>query len=315
MSSAATTRPVEPVISPNAGAAVLSRISIAMIAVVTLGFVGLFYRWLVFQHSHSWNNPQDWGHAYLIPGIAGYLVWRRREELLQTRFETFWPGVAPFLLGVMSYFFAVVQVKNHMIQGMSMLLCLFGLTLLLTGPRAMRYLFIPIVYMVFAITISEAIMIAVTFELQQLASQGSWVILSVLGAPFDWFTVEIEGNTLMILTSGGEEIPLNVAEACSGMRMVVAFYALAVSVALLACRHWWQRILLILIAGPVAIFMNMIRVTVLGLASIGNPELAAGDAHTLIGTILLIPSLALFMGVVWALNRVVREPAGQGATP
>ncbi len=281
-------------------------------ALVTLGFLGLFFRWFAVQHAHSWDSPQDWGHAYLIPLIAGYLVYQRREQLAALEPEAFWPGLAPFLLGIVTYFYALVQVRNHMIQGFSMLLCLFGLALLVLGPRAMRYLFLPIAFLAFGITISEAIMIQLTFKLQLLASQGSWVMLSLIGGPFDWFSVDLQGNTLTMVHNG-QEIPMNVAEACSGMRMVVAFFALAVSVAVLACRDWWQRILLLLLAGPVAVFMNMVRVTVLGLASLGDANLAAGEAHTLIGTILLVPSLLLFLLIVWALNKVVREPDGGGS--
>lgn len=282
---------------------------ITAIALIGLGFVGLFFRWFVFQHKHSWGHPQDWGHAYLIPLIAGYLVYQRRDRLALIAPAPFWPGLAPFLLGIMTYFYAVVQVRNHMVQGFSMLLCLFGLVLLLLGPRSMRYLFLPIAFLAFGITVSEAIMIQLTFKLQLLASQGSWVMLSLIGGPFDWFSVDLQGNTLTMLHNG-EAIPMNVAEACSGMRMVVAFFALAVSVAVLACKDWWQRILLLMLAGPVAVFMNMVRVTVLGLASLSDANLAAGEAHTLIGTILLVPSLMLFLAIVWALNKVVRDPEG-----
>jgi hypothetical protein len=54
-----------------------------------------------------------------------------------------------------------------------------------------------------------------------------------------------------------------------------------------------------------------VRVTVLGLLTLVNPNLAAGEAHTLIGTLLLVPALGLYMGVVWALNRVIRTGPGQ----
>jgi len=144
-------------------------------------------------------------------------------------------------------------------------------------------------------------MIKVTFQLQLIASKGAWLMLNIIGSIFG-FLVDLEGNTLSV---GGAK--LNVAEACSGMRMVVAFYALAAAVGVLGCRHWWQRIALILMAAPVAIFMNVVRVAVLGLLSLGNVNLAAGEAHMLIGTLLLIPSLALFLSVVWALNKIIDE--------
>jgi exosortase/archaeosortase family protein len=151
-----------------------------------------------------------------------------------------------------------------------------------------------------------------TAPLQLIASNGAYLVLSVLGALFG-FTVDVEGTVLKMLTSSGTTIPLNVAEACAGMRMVIAFIALAGATALLGCREWWQRIALMLLAIPVAILVNIGRVAVLGLLSLADANLATGKAHELIGELLLLPGLALFLGVVWVLNRVMKPPAGEAA--
>ncbi len=271
-----------------------------------VGFLALFAQWVIKQGEMSYEYMQDWGHAFVIPGIGAYLVWRNRAAIAAERAVVFWPAVVPFLLGIVSYAYCVINVRNHMLQGFSLVLTLGALVLLLTGPRMLRHVFLPIAYLLLAITISEAIMLDVTFRLQLIASQGAWLILNLIGQPFNWFIVEIQGNTLEMLTSAGATHSMNVAEACSGMRMVVAFYALAGAVALLGTREWWQRIALMLLAGPVAIVMNMVRVTVLGLLMLIDPALAEGDAHMLIGTLLLFPSLLLFMGIVWTLNRIIR---------
>jgi len=274
---------------------------------VVLGalFVVLFRQWFLFQFKMSWENKEDWGHALVIPFISGYLLWQSREMIAKTPVRVFWPAVVPFLAGIFSYAYNLFFISNPMLQGFSMVLSLGSMVLLCTGPGLMRYAFLPIVYLLLMVTISESIMLQVTFGLQLMASQGSWLMLSLIGEPTGWFSVDLVGNQLNILSGSGVMHPLNVAEACSGMRMVVAFYALAGAVALLGCTQWWQRISLILLAGPVAILMNMVRVTVLGLLTLFDPNLASGDAHTLIGTILLVPSLGLFMGVVWILNRIV----------
>jgi exosortase len=279
-----------------------------------LAFVGLFFRWFRSQHEWSWNFPEDWAHAYFIPVISGYLIWQRRQELMALRPAVFWPALAPFLLGIACYFLGVVGVKNHMVQGWSIILTLFGLVFLLLGPSIMRLLLVPILYLVFAVTVSEKIMITITFPLQLLAAQGAGVILRVLGAVFN-FGAEVDGNVLTVITSAGKPVPLDVAEACAGMRMVIAFFALGAAVAVLACRHWWQRVTLLLLAAPIALLMNSIRVAVLGIAALFDQKLASGGAHQLIGTILLLPSLGLFMLVVWALNRVVDEPPHRPAPP
>lgn len=286
-----------------------------MIAILAGVFIALFYRWFIKQGQHSVAFLQDWGHAFAIPLISAYLVWREREALARIRPSVFWPALAPLMLGIMTYFAGVVTIRNHMVQGFAIVLTLFSLTLLLTGPRQIRYLFVPIGYLVFAVTIAEAIMLAITFKLQLIASQGGYILLSVIGQGlglWDWFAVTVEGNRLDI-HHAGETIPMNVAEACSGMRMVVAFLALSVAVALLSCREWWQRVLLILLAAPVAILMNVVRVGVLGIVSLYDPDLASGDAHIVIGTILLVPSLLLYLGIVWVLNRIMVSPEGEAA--
>ena len=275
---------------------------------VFLCFVALFYRWFLHQGKISLRAPEDWGHAFVIPLISGYMIWLNREKIARANISVFWPAFAPFLLGIQAYAYNLFNVQNHMLQGMSMILTLGSLVLWMLGPAMFRYLFLPIAYLVLMITISESYMLAITFKLQLIASQGSWLILNLIGNPFGWFEVDIDGNTLMILTNSGETLPMNVAEACSGMRMVVAFYALAVAVALMGSTQWWQRIALILLAGPVAVFMNMIRVTVLGLLMLVNPDLVSGDAHIVIGTLLLVPSLGLFLGMSWMLNRLVSNP-------
>jgi exosortase len=274
---------------------------IGMSALLLVAFCGMFFRWIHKQHEHSIGALEDWGHAYAIPFLSLYMIWLKREEIVALRAQPFWPALAPFLLGLMCYLFFIVGVPNHMLQGVSLILTLQATALLVTGPKIFRHLFLPIAFLIFSVTLSEQIMIKVTFQLQLIASKGAWVMLSVIGSIFG-FLVDLDGNTLSV---GGNK--LNVAEACSGMRMVVAFYALAATVAALGCRHWWQRVALLLLAAPVAIFMNVIRVAVLGLLSLGNVNLAAGEAHMLIGTLLLIPSLALFLAVVWTLNKLVNE--------
>jgi len=304
--------PAEPPRDRIAG--LLTPAQLTAIALLLVGIVAVFWQWFERQHRHSMGAPSDWGHAYVIPLISAYLVWRDRAAISRTPASTFWPGLLPVLLGIGSYFVAVVVVKNHMIQGLSMVLTIAGLSLLLTGPKMFARLFLPIAYLVFAITISEMIMIKITFQLQLIASQGAGVMLALIG-PLMGFSVDVDGNTLYITPTGKEPLPLNVAEACSGMRMVIAFFALAGAVALISSKFWWQRVAVLVLALPVAVFMNIIRVAILGIASKYNAELTKGDAHMMIGTLLLLPGLGLFLGVVWALGKVVDEPIAKSTAP
>lgn len=289
--------------------AVITPVAAVQAGLLALAFIGLFYNWFLTQHRHSWGNG-DWSHTYIVPLVSLYLLWQHRAALAAIRPAAFWPGLVPLLVGILSYVFFIVGVPNHMGQGFAMVLSLFGLVLTLMGPKAMEYLFFPVSYLVFGVTISQKIMLAITFKLQEIASQGSWVMLNILG-----ITTDLRGHTLEIIRSDGSMHPLNVAEACSGMRMLIAFIALGVAVALVACKHWWQRVAIVLLAAPVALLINVFRVTFLGVASLVNPDLADGDAHMFLGTLWLIPGFFLYMFIVWALNKSVSDghsTPGQG---
>jgi exosortase len=285
-----------------------------VLGLLLIAFFGLFFRWFRIQNLISSTHIEDWGHAYLIPLLSGFLIWKNRIEIAAIRPSIFWPGLAPFVLGIVSYFWGVVGIKNHMFQGFSIILTIMGLSLLMLGPRIARFVFLPIAFLAFAVTISERIMIDLTFPLQLAASQGGYFVLSVVGAAAG-FTVDVHGNLIDVIDSNGVTHPLNIAAACSGMRMVIAFFALAAATALLGCKVWWQRVALMLLAAPVAIIINTARVSVLGLLSLWDANLASGEAHTAIGTFLLIPGLLLFMGVIWALNKIITPatPAKAGA--
>ncbi len=287
--------------------AATSKLVPVLVAVAFAAFIALYWSWFQRQTVFSIKFIEDWGHAFVIPLISGYMIWQQRHIMAATTARAFWPGFPLILLGTACYVFFLLAVPNHMLQGVAMITTLFGIVLTAFGPAILRLTALPILFLVFTITISEAIMLGLTFPLKLLASKGAWILLTVLG-PIFGYSVDLDGNLLSMITADGTALPqLNVAEACSGMRMLVAFFALAAAVGVLGCRHWWQRIAMVLLAAPVALLMNIVRVAILALLSLIDPDLATGDAHMIIGTILLFPSLGLFMGVVWALKRAVPD--------
>lgn len=278
----------------------LSKRGLIVGVLMVLGIAGLFHDFLWAQNGYSYGKAGDWSHAYMVPFISGYLLWQRRGDLSRIKVGPFWPGLILVMLSIATYVFFLVGVPNHMGQGWSMVLCTFGVTLLLCGPSVAQIAVVPIGYLVLGITVSEKIMIELTWPLQILAAQGADVLLNIIG-------VECvrEGNQLTVVNSAGVKCPLNVAEACSGMRMVIAFIALGVAIGLVAVKPWWQRVFLMVMGVPVALLMNIFRVAVLGVLSLYDPEYSKGGAHMMIGTVLLVPGFVLYLGLVWAIKRAV----------
>jgi exosortase len=93
------------------------------------------------------------------------------------------------------------------------------------------------------------------FRLQQLATVGSCSILQAIGLP-----VLSEGNVIIIRTHR-----LEVAQACSGLRMLLSFLTLITAAAILVRRPLWDRIILLLSAIPIALVSNILRITTTGL--------------------------------------------------
>lgn len=273
--------------------------------VLLLGIVALFWRWFAAQHEKSWGNG-DWSHAYLVPIISGYLIWQNRRAIERSEFTVFWPGLVPIFLGIWSYVYFIVGIPNHLGQGLALVLVIFGLSLLLLGPRAMEHCFTAIAFLVFGITVPEMIMNLLTYPLQDLAASAGYFILRLIGVNAD-----LSGNAITVYDlKTGVAIPLNIAEQCSGMRTVIAFTALGTIVALVGTRLWWKRVVLVGLAPVVAVVLNAIRIATLGLLSQYNPKFSEGEAHTLIGTLLLVPGFVFYLGVLWALHKAAPESAG-----
>ncbi|MGQ0628323.1 MAG: exosortase/archaeosortase family protein [Phycisphaerales bacterium] len=281
----------------------------AILAVILLGLLGgLFHHWFYVQNFLSFN-VEDWRHAYFVPFISLFLLWQNRRELARTQPRVFLPGLLPMLLGINAYlFFQLGAAVNHMAQGWSLILTVFGVLLFVGGPRLMQLLFLPLAYLLFAVAVSDPIMRGLTFRMQLMASEGGWALLNIIG-----MTCDLEGNVLQVTTEKYGIQPLNVAEACAGMRMVIGFIALGAAVALVATRAWWKRVALLGLALPVAVFMNMVRVAFLATLTTIDPKLAAGQSHMFMGTLILIAAFFVYMAFVWALNKAAPEdePAGQ----
>jgi exosortase/archaeosortase family protein len=116
----------------------------------------------------------------------------------------------------------------------------------------------------------------------------------------------------MDLAAGAKMMQLNVEQACSGMRMLVAFFALAVALAYSTPRPIWQKLTLACCALPIAILCNGLRVTLTGVLAIYvHEDWAKGKAHEYFGLLMLGPALIMQLGVAWVLDRLfVDAPDG-----
>lgn len=275
---------------------------IAGVVALTL-FSTVFWDWLSKQVRYSLSHPSDWGHTLLIPFIGGWFVWMKRDALLRTEVRPAWSGLALVILGLAGYAacsLGPAALQHHNIRGVAVGMSLFGMVLLVTGWGWMRWLWFPLAYVVvFGQYVSERFISVVTYRLQDISAKGAYLLLSLFG-----MDVDLTGNVLTVFDSGKPHL-LNVAEACSGMRMLVAFLALGVAMAYVSLPTLWQRVALVVMGVPVAVFVNVLRVATLGVLTLINPEFAAGEFHHFIGLLWLVPAFLLYLLVLWVLSNLI----------
>jgi exosortase len=274
---------------------------------VLLGaLITVFWVFAKQQVIQAFEQPADWGHTLFVPFMSGYFAYLKKDEILAKPFKANWMGLPIVVFGVAAYVASTFGpswfVLHHNARGVSIGITLGGLSLLVLGWNATKYLLFPLAYwVVFGQTVSDRLLQLVTQRMQDWSAVGAWGMLAVFG-----IDVERSGNVITVFVDGKPN-QLNVAEACSGMRMLVAFLALGVAIAYTGLTVTWQRVALVLSGIPVAIGVNVLRVFTLGILSLYDANFAAGDFHSFIGLVWLVPALVLYLGIMWFLRNLFVE--------
>jgi exosortase len=119
----------------------------------------------------------------------------------------------------------------------------------------------------------------------------------------------VTGVVIEVIYKGKHLEPaLNVAEACSGMRLLMAFLALGVAMAYLHYRPLWQRLVLLASTIPIAIFCNFVRVTVTGFIFVLiHPRYTQGIYHDALGLAMLPLAFASYWFLAWFMSSLFVE--------
>ena len=237
-------------------------------------------------HLVSQWNSSTFAHCWLIPPIIGWLVWTRRADLAQLAPQPWWLGMIWIAAGAFVWLLgdaASVALFRHT----GLILMLQGLVPTLLGLQIARGLAFPLFYAFFLIPFGEELIP----PMQLITADMAMFLLRITGIP-----AHLDG--IFITTPGGY---FAVAEACSGVKFLVAMAALSVLVAHLCFRTWLRRALFIAFALIVPIFANGFRAySTIWMAETWGTEFAVGADHLIYGWV--------FFGLVMALIYWVASP-------
>jgi exosortase len=291
-----------------------SRIKIAILAAL---FCFLF-RSELKEVVHLWLTDSSWSHGFLIPLFSLYFIHQRRREILGLEYARdplaelllgHGPGRLPagqtrpnylgllLLLGILAFYvFNVVSPSGYAyFRPLSVIAALGAVVLFLGGWRLVRHTWLPIAFLVFAVPLPRRYYVGMTLPMRQIAASVATVLLNLLPG----VDATASGVVIDIVYKGHRLEPgLDVAEACSGMRLLMAFLALGVAMAYLHYRPTWQRMVLLLSTVPIAMLCNIIRVTVTGFIYVlAEPRYTQGIYHDILG-LAMLPLAFAFYGLL-----------------
>jgi exosortase A len=242
-----------------------------------------------------WLGTSTFNHCALILPIIGWLVWQRLPELRQLQPAAWAPGLAIVAAGALFWLLgeaAIAALPRHF----GLVLMLQGAVVACLGKAVTRGLLFPLFYAFFLVPTGQEI----EPMMQTLTAEMAMVMLALTGVP-----AHIEGVFISIPNGYFE-----VAEACSGVRFLIAMAALGVLVANVCFRSWTRRALFMLAAIVIPILANGLRAfATIYAASLTSPEAAAGLDHIVYGWVFFAFVVALTMGAGWRFfDRGIDEP-------
>lgn len=271
---------------------------------VLMVYGGIIQRFMI----NEWIDDPNWSHGWLIPVFSFYFLSLRRDELARCRPRASYMGAVILAASLALYFISAWRLRMAYPQSLSLLGAIFGVTLLLGGWKIIRLAAFPIFFLVFAIPLPQSIYVNLTLPLRKMASTIAATTMPIFAPGLH---TEAQAVVIDYIMPGMPPSTLNVEEACSGMRLMMAFVALGVALAYVQQRPTWQRVVMMLSCLPVAVACNAIRVTITGLLHIyGHSSLAEGTPHALLGIVTMGIALGLFALIGYILSHLfIAEPS------
>jgi exosortase A len=247
----------------------------------------------------TWSSNTTYNHGFFILPIAAFLVWRRRDALA---------GIAPRLepLALLPLFLAGVlwllgrAADVWLVENVALVAMFVALFVFVFGRAVTRMLWFPLLFLFFMVPVGDA---AVPV-LQDVTAHFAFFFLRLIGIP-----VFLDG-VLIHVPNGVFEV----AEACAGLRFLIANLVVAALFAHLVYTKAWKVAAFMALAVVIPIVANGFRA--LGIVLIAyytDNEYAVGVDHLVYGWgfFTLVMFLVLFVGTLFA-DRAVTEPSNEG---
>jgi len=260
-------------------------------AILALLVIWIYLPILTKLVSQWWHDP-NFSHGFFVPAFSLYVIWDKRAQLAGLTRKPSWTGL--LILGLaLTVLIVGVLGAELFLSRCSLLLVISGLVVFFLGWNYQRTVLYPWAFLWLMIPIPAIVFNEITFPLQLLASKAASDVLP-------WFAVPVlrEGNILRLAA-----MPLEVAEACSGIRSLLSLGTLAIIYGYFLEKRKGVRIALALASIPIAVAANSLRIVVTGLlVQYWDPDMAEGFFHIFSGWMIFVASLLM----LFLLHRLIQ---------
>lgn len=246
---------------------------------------------------HAWRNEPDYSHGFLVPIVASCMLWFRRESCPKAADRLAYGGLGMLVLSLILRTVSGIWFFDAG-DGWALLFWIAGVVWLFAGRDVLIWASPAVIFLTFMIPLPFRLEHSLSGPLQRMATLGSAWILQTIGQP-----AFAEGNTILL----GDHA-LEVERACAGLRIFMGIVAAAFAWSVFGAKHWFDRVLLVASALPVAIAANVLRIVITALCFVYSPAwFAERVAHDAAGW-LMVPLAAVLMGAVhWYLRKLWTE--------
>ncbi len=286
---------VAPVSTRALGAALSKTVDrfggVAPAAVTAAAFAVLFWSPMRTLVRDWWSDPEA-SHGLLLAPLALYLAWKsgiRPQAKPQHAF-----GVALLVFAVLLRYVSGLAAELFTMR-FSMLAALAGLIVFAWGFRQVLRWWLPVGLVALSVPLPAVVIGSLAFPLQLRASRLGAALLEMRHVP-----VRLSGNVIQL---PGQT--LFVTEACSGLHSLTALLALGLLIGGIWLRTPLTRVLLLLLALPVGVLLNGIRVFLTGFfVYFVDPRLGQGVLHLTEGWVVFVFAFLILGGIAWVLAKL-----------
>lgn len=244
----------------------------------------------------DWRGDPNYSVGLVVPFAAACLLWSDRRCLAEVPLRPCWWGLVVILLAQGMRGYGLLWLYESA-ERYSLVLTTVGLVWLVGGSQLLLRTGWVLLFLLLMVPLPGRVHNLVSAPLQSLATQGAVFTLELLG-----IGVAREGHVLLL----DGRVPVAVAEACSGLRMLTAFVVVSAFLAYVVRRPRWQKAVLLISSIPIAILCNLIRLVVTALMFHASySELADRFFHDFAGLTMMPLAVVMLAGELWLFSRLV----------